>query len=274
MTDSASNTQLSEADVRAVVRLLGEVAAMRGDIPAKKRRLMDGLNELVGADMWVCAVATINTAQRIPSVVSLQHEGLSPEQAAAMARYGQDLNQPPPENVLSARLVEQHFHWTRRRDQMISDEQWYGDTVNVQRHREMGYDDFLYSSYPLDEPGVYSIFGFYRHFGRAGFTDRDCRLVHIVTAEVDWLHYEHEPMQQESRVFRLSPRLRAVLVLLLDGWDRKSIARHMHLSPHTVGDYMKQLYQHFGVDGHVALLRRFMTGAHADGDTEDDDASD
>ena len=268
----AHHAHLDDADVRAIVRLLGEVAGMHGSIQTKKRRVMEGLSELIRADMWACAIGTINNPQGAPTLLSFQYDHISVDERAAMTTYGQDAERPAPENVASAQLIAQAFHWTRRRDQLVSDAEWYGDPVNLQRHREMGYEDFLYSSYPLSEPGTYSIFGFYRRFGRAGFTDRDCRLIHIVTAEVDWLHEEREPVRNAQQMGTLPPRLRTVFILMLDGWDRQAIARQMHLSPHTVSDYMKQIYHHFGVDGHVALLRRFMAGERTGYDDPLEDA--
>ena len=46
---------VGEGDVRAMVRLLGDISVMRDDIAAKKRHLMTGLAEMVGADAWNAA---------------------------------------------------------------------------------------------------------------------------------------------------------------------------------------------------------------------------
>ncbi|MCA9258257.1 MAG: hypothetical protein KDA61_03605, partial [Planctomycetales bacterium] len=44
---------IPEEIVVKAVRLLGNVAAMRGNLPAKKRRLMDGLCAMLDADGWL-----------------------------------------------------------------------------------------------------------------------------------------------------------------------------------------------------------------------------
>ena len=265
MSEARRRAQLAESDVRAIVRLLGELAGGKGGRAARKRLLMARLSELVGADMWICGIGTINTPERRPVLLSVQYDHIAEDEAAAITRYGQDHDRPLPENQYCLPLIERGRHWTRRRDQIVGDDVWYGDPVNVARHREMGYDEFLYSVYPVTGEGAYSVLAFYRRFGRPRFTDRDVRLVHIVASEVDWLHREEEPARQEATVARLTPRERAVFTLLLDGWDRQSIARAFGLSSHTVRDYMKRIYRRFGVDGHVALLRRFMDGDEAPG---------
>ena len=39
-------------DVRAIVRMLGEVAELTCDLPGKRRFLLEGLAKLIGADVW------------------------------------------------------------------------------------------------------------------------------------------------------------------------------------------------------------------------------
>jgi DNA-binding CsgD family transcriptional regulator len=51
-----------------------------------------------------------------------------------------------------------------------------------------------------------------------------------------------------------------VLALLLQGQDWASIAKGLHLSEHTVNDYIKALYKHFGVRHRGQLLAKFMAG--------------
>ena len=58
----------------------------------------------------------------------------------------------------------------------------------------------------------------------------------------------------------LSPRLRTVLGLMMDGQTAKRIAFHLELSEHTVRGYVQDIYRHFGVNGRAELMRRFMVG--------------
>jgi DNA-binding CsgD family transcriptional regulator len=58
----------------------------------------------------------------------------------------------------------------------------------------------------------------------------------------------------------LTPRLRGVLTLLIDGRNRNEIAQSLKLSPHTVKDHIKAIYRHFGVSTHPQLMRLFQFG--------------
>jgi len=57
---------------------------------------------------------------------------------------------------------------------------------------------------------------------------------------------------------RLSPRLREVLDLLLQGHSEKQVARELELSRHTVHDYVKELYHRLDVSSRSELLARWV----------------
>jgi DNA-binding NarL/FixJ family response regulator len=56
----------------------------------------------------------------------------------------------------------------------------------------------------------------------------------------------------------LTPRLRQVLDCLLEGDGDKQIAARLQLSVHTVNEYTKKIYGHFGVRGRTELLARWI----------------
>ncbi len=59
----------------------------------------------------------------------------------------------------------------------------------------------------------------------------------------------------------LPKRQREVLEFLLKGASLKEIAAHLRISRHTVNDYSKALYRHFGVAGRAELAARFRNSA-------------
>jgi hypothetical protein len=50
---TAMEQELGEDDVRSMIRLVGEVAALEGEHAVKKRYLMDGLCVLIDAEIWL-----------------------------------------------------------------------------------------------------------------------------------------------------------------------------------------------------------------------------
>jgi DNA-binding CsgD family transcriptional regulator len=117
--------------------------------------------------------------------------------------------------------------------------------------------------YPL-AGDIFSAIGFFRHTGREPFSERESRIAHIVLSEVEWLHYAELPGERGRKVPQLSPRQRVVLIMLVEAHDKDKIADVLHISPHTVKDYMKAIYKHFGVSSQLELIHRFRFGDSGD----------
>ena len=60
---------LPESDVRAIVRLLGEITMARGSLAAAKEQLMTGLCALIGADAWIWGIGQ-HDPQNVPFYIS------------------------------------------------------------------------------------------------------------------------------------------------------------------------------------------------------------
>lgn len=256
---------LAEKDVREIVRLLSDVAILEGGLAAKKQALMLGLQELVDADGWLWSVTRVDAQAQTPICVGLMHAGLTQQQLTGWLEASQTAC-PPPEDAPLFKLSRAGKHFTRTRQQLVADRDWYSHPA-VKKHRlRQGIDHFLYSIYPLDEPETYSAVGLFRRKGRKPFSDRDSRIAHIVLNEVEWLHYAELPGNRGRQVPQLNPRQRVVLIMLIEAHDKDDIARLLHISPHTVKDHMKAIYKHFGVSSQLKLIRRFRYGGLSDED--------
>lgn len=258
-SDCAPAGALAEDDVREIVRLLSEVAVDEGGLVAKKQALMLGLQQLIDADGWLWSVTRVIAESQTPICVGLMHAGLTQEQLAGWLEASQSAC-PPPEDARLFELSRAGRHFTRTRQQLVADRDWYSHPA-VKKHRlRTGIDHFVYSIYPLDEPETYSAVGLFRRKGRQPFSARDARIAHIVLNEVEWLHYADLPGDRGRKVPQLNPRQRVVLIMLIEAHGKDEISRLLHLSPHTVKDYMKAIYKHFGVSSQLELIRRFRFG--------------
>jgi len=116
---------------------------------------------------------------------------------------------------------------------------------------------------PLDEQSGSTV-GIHRRFGRPRFTQRESKIEPIILTEIPWIHEQGWPEGRGVRVPKLYPQQQIVLNLLLQGEDRKSIAGQLKISPNTVSGYVRELYQHFGVNSQSELLARFFSGNGGD----------
>jgi DNA-binding CsgD family transcriptional regulator len=255
---------VAEEDTRAIVRLLSNVALLDGGLAAKKQELMSGLQKLTDADGWLWSMTKVDLQTATPICVGLMHDGLTDEQLTGWLVASQTPSCPPPEDAPMFELSRAGKHFTRTRQQVVSDDHWYSHPA-VQQHRlACGIDHFLYSIYPLGQPEVLSAIGLFRRRGRKSFSQREARMTHIILSEVRWLHYAHLPGDPMRKVPQLTPRQRVVLVMLIQARNRNEIARMLHISPHTVKDHMKAIYELFEVSSQLELIRRFRHGDGGD----------
>jgi len=254
---------LTEADVATIASFLGDVTAMSGSIEQRKRHLMRGVSDLAGADAWVWVLTVPDARTALPSSRGMLHEGLTDAQFDAWQAAAKVAVPKMPYFEPLTRLLRDGEHFTRTRRELVDDETWYGHQT-VKRYRlDHGLDDFVNSVCPLDDPPAGSTVILHRRCGREPFSQRERRILHLVTANVGWLHHSVDRDAAAAERDPLSPRQRAVLTLLLQAKPRKAIARELNLSPHTVKDHTTAIYRHYGVGSHLELMRLFQTGGEA-----------
>lgn len=251
---------LPEQDVRAIVRLLGEVIAMRGDINACRRKLMDGLCPIVGADSWLWCMADMEPGKRLGHS-GILHGGFDDER---FSWFLQAINHPAlgrANQRLAGELIEKKQHITRNLLQAEDPTFPIFASEAGPYWEKAGIGTLMLSLRPMETGGATGI-GLYRKLGAPHFDDREVRIAHIVLTEVPWLHYENFP--EKKIIDRLYPRHRTVLNLLCEGWDRKKIAAHLGISAQTVHGYAKDIFRHFGVHSQSELIARLGRGDGGD----------
>lgn len=261
---SEEESLITEGDLRSVVRLLTEVIRDERDLASRKRTLMEGLARLVDADSWLWTITRDVREGGRPLSIWMMHGGLSKDQVAAMVAYANDPVGPPPEHAPLARLQQEGRHYTRRRQQLISDEDFYNAGSIRQYGKLMNMDQYVFSIYPLEEPDMISGVGLHRQWGREPFSERESRLMHIVCSEIRWLHSTDMPKDRGHESLGLSPRQRTVFMMLLQGTSPKDMASNLSLSVHTVNDHIKAIYRQFKVGSRHELAARFINGDGGD----------
>lgn len=259
----SEETLIPESTVSQIVRLLSKVAGMSGSLSIKKRVLMEGLSGLVDADGWLWTATRVIPDQATPMSVGVIYDGITDEEFSGWVDASQVADPGPPEDPPLTALFQEGRHYTRTRQQLVSDEDWYNHPTVKKYRLERGLDHFLYTVYPLG-PEHCSAIGFFRRVGREPFTDLQRRVCHVITANVEWMHYATFPDHQGAAVPDLTPRQRTVLVYLLDGKAKREIAGLLDLSEPTIGEHISKVYKHFGVASQVALMRHFQVGDRAD----------
>ncbi|CAH1655168.1 helix-turn-helix transcriptional regulator [Chelatococcus asaccharovorans] len=249
---------LAESDVRAIVALLGEVITSRRDFSGVKRLLVEGICRLVEADAWTWSLGCAAQPGEQPIYLGLAHGGFDKERYARLLLAAGHADMTWTSEKLLGELRQKASHLTRVRQQIVDEASFAASGVNAYLcDADIG--PFIFSLRPIDNAAVSTI-SIYRRRDARAFSEREARIAHILLSELPWLHEQGWPADRGATVPRLSPRLRLVLNLLLDGRTRKEMAVSLALSEYTVAQYQKAVYSHFGVNSHTALLRRFQMG--------------
>ena len=250
--------KLDEVDVRDMVRLIGEVAVLPGEHAEKKRFLMEGLCKLVGADMWIWCLSCQQDPDKPQVCISFVKGGFTEEK---FVKFLEALEHPGMVALASKfflELKEQKSHLTRDRVQIAGAEALAkSSAMSAWKAADIG--PTILSERPLNKNSSSTV-GLYRRYGREEFSARESRIAHIVLTEIPWLHEQGWPEDRGVDVPKLSRRQRLTLNLLILGQSQKQIASQMKLSTHTVQDYIKGVYRHFGVHSQAELMNRFFQG--------------
>jgi len=261
---------LQEADVRAAVRLLADALTPDDGRTARVRRLADGLAERAEADGWIWIRTHMGDGAAPSNLDYVMGGGFDSTALTAYADWSLEVHGVPPENHEVRRLLTVGEHFTRSRSGLAPAAAW--EEPHCHAHvRRMGFENFMYSFKPLtrrDGRTVFSGLMLVRRPGRPDFDARACRIAHLVFGECGDLHTDGLPLGLADDIGGLSPRLRSVLTLLIDGQSAVQIADGLGLSPHTVNDYVKQIHAHFNVSSRAELLGHLRhAGAETSGPT-------
>ncbi len=250
-----TNDGVGEGAARAMVRLLCEVVAHPGDTSARKRHLMDGLCALIRADAWAWSLLRFEKGSNPRQVVML-HGGFGEDRLAKWATAIEHPDIQPVTGALVSEAVTARRSFTRQSSEFVPPAWWDSDSPSFLLWQEANIRSFLLSAWPQRDGGFSGI-GFYRNADRPDFTPRECRIAHILLSEIPWLHQAGLDDGDGRGLFRLPPRQRTTLNLLIQGWPRKKIATHLGVSENTVHGYAREVFRHFGVRSQAGLIARF-----------------
>ena len=260
-------SQLNEADVVRVMRHLADVAALKGDPPAQRQLLVDGLNALLGTDSGFFYVADEWRPGRRPHftgyTLTTRHDPLFVKYTSEFGVRFPLEDDPYCFQSLADRRDLQA--WTSR--DVMPD--------RAAEHRHANFMDLKQSGRLRD--GVVSFFrtgpdgdriigvGMHRFGDARDLTRREVALAMFAISEVRDLVARGHLVLAPVPPAELPPRLRQILDRLLAGSTPKRIAHELDLSLWTVREHIQRLYKFFGVSGREGLTARFV--ASADGRT-------
>jgi DNA-binding CsgD family transcriptional regulator len=147
---------------------------------------------------------------------------------------------------------------TFARGQLLDDDTWYRCDDYQMAGRLSGTDAIMHSFLSIGGQDFYDGIVFLRGEGQRQFDAREVALTSLAHQEAVRLIGGPLARFEEPHPSQLTPRVRHVLGCLLEGEADKQIAARLGLSTHTVNQYTKQIFRHFGITSRTALLARWV----------------
>lgn len=113
---------------------------------------------------------------------------------------------------------------------------------------------FILSNQALPHISAVDQLGIHRGHDAPEFTASDHRLLRLLHVELGRFWRADVLAKTRDPQANLAPRLRQTLEQLTDGKSEKQIALALHISQHTVHNYVKALHQRFNVNSRGELL--------------------
>jgi DNA-binding CsgD family transcriptional regulator len=146
---------------------------------------------------------------------------------------------------------------TTLRCDIFSDAEWETTPAMRGMLARAGWDDWIHSvRYSSND--TWSNFFLARQIGKPDFGEEESVALDLAMSGVSWMHSSIEESLPPETFVGLTPRQRIVMLMLLDGAARKTIARQLRITEDTVGDHIKSIYSHFRVGSASELAALFL----------------
>lgn len=263
----AKTSGMQSADVRALVRLMGELGDLPKDHTVRAPFLMSEICRLIDAQWGIVTLMSDLRPNGKPQLYhSFQGGQLDGNLQSAFLQYVNVQYADDP--MIAGMLVDQPQPIVRSRPQVVEDGEWYRSVHFSEFRRKAYLDESIYAFYPLDQSGNAVGMGFTRPLGASRFGARERLMVEMLNDGLAWFYHQFANEGREKAVPRLSPALVRTLTLLLQGASEKQIAARNELSRHTVHDHVKAIYRRWGVNSRAELLATILSskGPHTQSD--------
>jgi DNA-binding CsgD family transcriptional regulator len=262
---SRETSRIRADDLRAIYLLVGECCELGADPLIWRRHMLERLNRLFGAYSSINIDASVDPAlpgvgAKVDAAMTIDH--FSPQERELLTRCLSEM--PLEANPLGVSVVgECPFPGTAaavRRDR-IADAEWRRCAFCTDYFDPLGWDDMMIGTAKTSTG--FQLYNFTRLRGDTPFPSRLARMLELFVQELGAVpHARLAPMSGGS-LLDLPPRQRAVLVGLAHGENEKQIALRLSISRNTVHEYVRRLFERYGISSRGELLVRAARQLHA-----------
>lgn len=257
------STRIRADDFRAIIDIVGECRDQGDDPVVWRKHFFAKTAGLIGADIVIGGELEVPPGGPPKGSGSTDwgweagFDRLGWENA--QREFATNPNYDPAMLSFLSKFTEAGGAASLARQQLATEREWYGALVFEVAHSVVGTDACLYcfAQLPSDRTALSGMIPS-REAGRRLFDERECQLAQELHSAILPLIGGPLARFNEPSPSELPPRPRQVLKCLLEGDGDKQVARRLQISVHTVNQYKKAIYKHFGVASQPELLARWV----------------
>jgi DNA-binding CsgD family transcriptional regulator len=242
-------------DVQSILRLVGGAAELWYTPALQRQFTLDSLCNLLKAKVGICYTWGDCLVGGKNACMDVVHVGLDATGAAAIEQFTQTGKPADPVMDVLAAMEGRIVTLTRR--EAVADSDWHVSTHYREVRKPLGLCATLYVKIHAQLIDRTTIVTLMREDGAPAFTERDAYLTDLCLAEMAW-PFTADISYVDPKIEGLQPRLKKVMRHLLEGDSEKQVALKLKLSPHTVHEYVKDLYAELGVCSRGELLAQYV----------------
>ncbi|QEH38581.1 Bacterial regulatory protein, luxR family [Aquisphaera giovannonii] len=260
------SSMLRAADVRAIVKLVNECRDLGDDWWAWHRHCIGGLLELTDSELGLAGEGAVRNEEigMISPPAMLGRPGFEADPSRILEVIHEYTLVPG-----ASRFVSNYFARWREEDgvaltnrDLFGDREWHASVDMQTVGQAYGTDATILCCREIARAGAGSgeleDITLFREMGRRAYTERETTIVHETCAAITSLMGGPLARFREPSPADLPPRARQVLACFLEGDSDKQVARRLGISAHTVNQYAKRIFAHFGVQSRTELLARWI----------------
>jgi DNA-binding CsgD family transcriptional regulator len=253
---------IEPADIAEMLRwlMIASDDDTKQPMAARQRKLLEGIAELIAAAAWVWLAGIRGDGEKSePVVVTILDGGWASDEERL--EFFRAIGHSAQELVSG--VFGDHSRWPKEpltcsSEECVSAPRWRPN-AKCSTWVDAGFEHVLVSVCTLDAHS-YSGAVFYRRLQEPPYGKRERAIVHAMFQQVDWMHRSVVQAATLVSTIDLSQREREVIMRVLAGESRKTIATTLHVSLHTVADHLKQIYRKLGVKTRAGLMAKFIQG--------------
>jgi DNA-binding CsgD family transcriptional regulator len=248
----------SAGEIVAAMRLVGECRDLAHDSDLWHRHCLEGLRRMLGAftatggeGTWLRPGNPVNPRQVITVGMSEAAERIFRQFVQKDHALGSD----PFFHALSQRPDP---FMTFRREQLVTDSEWYAAPSVMDVRKAAGSDDVLNTTFQFRADGTVNVLTLQKAWGERSFNERERRILHLFHQEIGPLIGGVLATIDNPGSRGLSRRQLQTLQRIVNGMTQKEIAGALGIQPTTARDYVDELKRHFRVGSTLQLISGYL----------------